>query len=135
MTKAGDDKKWVAMTVDDERFDQMLYKRLIDRTGLFSQIITAQTVPQAFDALKNPDLPTPDVIFLDINMPGISGFDFLDMVPDQLGPQLQDVPVVMLTTSLDPRDRERASQYPMVRQFLSKPLTQDDLLGVVALLE
>ncbi len=63
----------------------------------------------------------PDVIFLDINMPEINGWEFLNHLKDY---NLDTPPVIiMLSTSLNPKDREKFQENPMVMEFINKPLT------------
>jgi CheY-like chemotaxis protein len=60
----------------------------------------------------------PDVLLLDINMPGITGWEFLD----QLKALNLEANVYMYSSSIDPDDVKEARNYPMVRDFISKPL-------------
>jgi CheY-like chemotaxis protein len=66
----------------------------------------------------------PSLVLLDINMPKIDGFEFLEIVTADLAGRMCPV-IVMLTTSLDPRDEERARRHEVVRDFHNKPLTED----------
>ncbi|GAB3225551.1 response regulator [Algoriphagus aestuariicola] len=75
--------------------------------------------------------PQPGIIFLDINMPGLDGWDFLSEY-NELSADIHDRSiVVLLTTSVNPDDRERAAQIPAVREFVSKPLTPEAFRKVV----
>ena len=77
--------------------------------------------------------PAPNLILLDINMPKLDGFEFLDAASKALGADFAVV-VVMLTTSLNPADRDRAKQYAAIKEYLNKPLTVDLLAQISALL-
>lgn len=124
----------VAMIIDDETFDQKMYQRLIDRSGLVEKTLSFTAADHAFAYLKaNPEEQI-DLILLDINMPRMNGFEFLDAATRDLGPNFAKVCIVMLTTSLDPNDRDRAMQYDFVRDFLRKPLTLDDLTRLAELI-
>lgn len=124
----------VAMIIDDEAFDQKVYRRIIDRSGLVEKTLSFSAADEALDYLKqHPDDPI-DLILLDINMPRMNGFEFLDAAARELRPNFAKVCIVMLTTSLDPLDRERAAQYEIVRDFLNKPLTLDDLSRLAKLI-
>ena len=113
--------------VDDEKFDRLLYKRVIEKSGLVGSL---ELYPDAESALKalQDTTRSPDLILLEINMPRMTGFDFLDAVDEQL--TLSDPPtsVAVLTTSENPSDKSRAESYKSVRRFLSKPLTKGHLL-------
>ena len=123
-----------AMIVDDEPFDQMMYERILKRSGLVDQVIGFQNAVGALAHLTKPDRPIVDVIFLDINMPQMNGFEFLEAATRELGAEFVKVCVVMLTTSIAPDDRARAASYQVVRDFVSKPIGKEDVLHVANLL-
>ena len=73
----------------------------------------------------------PSLIFLDINMPVMNGFEFLDAFHHQLENDLnKSIIIVMLTSSLNPNDIERAKETG-VSEFLNKPLTEENLKNVL----
>ncbi len=111
-----------AMLIDDEEIDQKLYKRLLQRSGLVETVISFMGADEAYDYLKSNGDVSIDVIFLDINMPRMDGFEFLERVTEELKADFAHVVIVMLTTSLDPMDRDRAKKFDVVRDFINKPL-------------
>lgn len=122
------------MLVDDERIDRMIYERVLQRSALVDDVIGFEYATDALEFLKQPDRPEVDVIFLDINMPRMSGLEFLEAATEEFGNRFARMIVVMLTTSLNPFDRQRASQFEVVRQFINKPLTEQHVRHVAALL-
>lgn len=66
----------------------------------------------------------PNIIFLDINMPKMNGWEFLEAYKELKAGQKAKVLVVMLTTSINPSDKKRAEQFPDIIGFNSKPLTE-----------
>lgn len=114
------------ITIDDEPIDQMIYKRVLKRSGIVENVLDFQLAEQALAWFRTEDHVKPDIVFLDIHMPRMNGFEFLDEAIAEFGEEFANI-VIMLTTSLDPADRERASQYPLVRDYLSKPLTVENV--------
>lgn len=76
--------------------------------------------------LENKELEVPDVIFLDINMPKIDGWMFLERYNSLSIPKTPIV--IMLTTSLNPKDKQRAEESQLVHGFITKPLAKDHLM-------
>lgn len=112
--------------IDDSTFDQMIYQRIATKSGLVETLIQFLDATEAIEYLADPDKPNPDIILLDINMPRMDGFEFLEAATERFGADICPI-VVMLTTSLNPKDEQRAMSFNVVRDFLSKPLTQDQL--------
>lgn len=124
----------LAILIDDQEIDQRLYAKVLRRSGLVADTLIFTYADEALEHLKlRPELDV-DVIFLDINIPRMDGFEFLDAALDSLGNEFAKVVIVMLTTSLLPADRDRAMAYEIVRDFVSKPLTEADVEHVAGLL-
>lgn len=111
------------MLIDDEKMDQMMYRRVLKRSGLASVVDGFPTAMEALEYLRNPANDRPDIIFLDINMPRMDGFQFLDVAISEFGTDFTKAIVIMLTTSLNRADKERAEQYDVVKEFVNKPLS------------
>ena len=123
------------MLIDDEEIDQKQYRRVLERSGIVQNVMSFFYADEALEYLKlNPDF-TVDVVFLDINMPRMNGFQFLETVANELEREFAHVVIVMITTSLDPQDRERAAKFDIVRDFINKPLDVEHVRHAAQLLE
>ena len=121
------------MVVDDEDVDQYLYKRVLTRSGLVENIIMFTYPDEALEYLKSAERETIDVLLLDVNMPRMTGFEFLDKATVELGDNLGILLVFILSTSLDPEDIQRASRYPVVKEYINKPLDMDKVQSIAKL--
>ena len=111
-----------AILIDDQRIDQRQYKRVIDLSHLVDEVITFSYAEDALTFMReNPNQPV-DVIFLDLNMPRMNGFDFLDAAKAEFGSKFDETVVAVLTTSVDPKDKSQAKSYVVVDEFINKPL-------------
>lgn len=118
------------LLIDDNEIDNYISKIMINRKNLTEKISVAASAIEALDYLEtllNKLEEFPDVIFLDINMPQMDGFGFLEEYSKFPEHVTANVSVYMLTSSSDPNDIERATQNPMVKKYFSKPLTESVL--------
>ncbi|MEM7506588.1 MAG: response regulator [Pseudomonadota bacterium] len=122
------------LIIDDSKIEQKLYRLIVERTGLVGEVISFYYAEEALDYLSSDPRPEVDCIALDINMPRMTGFEFLDAATERLGADFVKLVVVMLTTSLDPEDRRRASRHAVVREFFNKPLSRGHLERMIELL-
>lgn len=121
------------LLVDDSLADNFYHKMVIESAGYTNGVIVKQTAMEALTYLKSKDeasFPKPELIFLDINMPGMNGWDFLNEYQKLDKEHQGKVVVIMLTTSLNPDDAENARQFKVISGFEIKPLTRDSLFRV-----
>jgi CheY-like chemotaxis protein len=122
------------LCVDDDPITLMLCKMVIAKSSFASEIITAQNGEEAlnyFDDLKLNNLGTeikkyPSLVFLDLNMPVMDGWEFLDhFSKEEYTSAFKNTKVIVLSSTIDPNDIEKSKTYPMVLDFLSKPITKE----------
>ncbi len=121
------------MVIDDEDIDQRIYQRIIERSGLTTELLQFTAAPDALTWHRNHPDRQLDLLFLDINMPLMSGFEYLAKLTE-LVPPAQIGAVFVMSTSLDPRDAARADAHPLVDGFCCKPLDSDQLADAVRVL-
>jgi len=120
------------LLVDDDEFMNLLNARLIEKAGVAEHIQVCYTGEEALDYIANKagDHLQPDLIFLDINMPGINGWEFLEEYRTLNRSRKKNIIVVMLTTSLNPDDEELAGTIAEITEFRHKPLSAE-MLGEI----
>lgn len=118
------------LCIDDDPITLMLCKKVISKSQICHEIITAQNGEEAlhhFNTLKytnkNKDSKKPELIFLDLNMPVMGGWEFLDHFTSSDYIEFNTANVIVLSSTIDPEDLAKAKKYPIIIDFLSKPIT------------
>jgi len=122
------------LLVDDDPDDIFFHQFVIQESGLCDYVRAMENGSIALQYLSDtthPDYRRPDVIFLDINMPAMNGFELLERYRELPPEQKSRLVVVMLTTSLNPTDFDRSDGMPEVNRYYSKPLTVSMLQSIV----
>lgn len=117
------------LLIDDDEPTNVLTQMIIEESGHTTHIEVAQSGQEALEYLlktkdNNTDSPSPDLIFLDINMPAMNGWEFLEEYK-KLDLE-RKVIIVMLTTSLFPEDKTKADEMKEISAFENKPLTEEN---------
>jgi CheY-like chemotaxis protein len=121
------------MLIDDNEIDNLINQKMIEAASVTENIYTHTGAKSAIEFLKNmeklemADQVLPDVIFLDIDMPLMDGFQFLDEFEKLSNIAKKKCKIVMLTSSINPQDFNRSKKYENVRLYLNKPLSHDSI--------
>jgi CheY-like chemotaxis protein len=124
------------LLVEDSADDVFFFRRAVTKSGVTSVTHVAIDGVEAIDYLQNQGrfadsnaFPPADIIFLDLKLPHVNGFEVLEWIRQQ--PQPISAPVIILTSSNEPEDRERAESLGATL-FLTKPPAPDQLREVLS---
>lgn len=115
----------VIFLVDDDPINNLINRRLLGKTGIGDYIEEFLSAHEALEKIKLLPKEGSLLIFLDINMPVLNGWEFLDQYTS-LFPNRNDV-IVILSSSIDFQDRQKALEYSVVSGFLEKPLSLEKI--------
>ena len=115
--------------IDDDATALFLTKRLLHHEGLSDTVAAFQCTTEALDFLGQQALlgRGPQVVLLDLNMPLVSGWDFLDLLQAHDEQLRSQCIVYVLSSSMNPADKARAAAHPLVTGFLCKPLNKEKI--------
>lgn len=121
------------LLVDDSETDLLYTRIVVEAAGIAEQVLPFDTAIEALDFLQRPEGHDADVILLDINMPEMNGFEFLEAYEKLHRRQQARAVVVMLTSSPDPADRARAMAFACVKDYVVKPIDREAARGLAEL--
>lgn len=112
--------------IDDDPIFVLLFKKIIEKSERFNRVQNFPDGQYAMDELikmNEQGNGMPDIIFLDLNMPNIDGWQFLDAIQKQSF--INKLNIFIVSSSIDNHEIERAKQYKCVKNFISKPISLD----------
>jgi CheY-like chemotaxis protein len=122
------------LLIDDDEINNMICTKIISKNDFATNVVACSSARQGLkylqDALADGAKPLPTVIFLDINMPVMNGWDFLDQYKQMPGLADKGIVLIMLSSSSSTNDLTRAQSYPQVSDYITKPLTAAHLQHV-----
>ncbi len=123
------------MLIDDNEIDNLINQKMVEAARLSDYIYTHTGAKSAIEFLRNieqlekniVESVLPDVIFLDIDMPLMDGFQFLEEFNKLKDSTIKKCKIIMLTSSINPQDVSKSKKYDAVKKYLNKPLSQESL--------
>ncbi|QSE97572.1 response regulator [Fulvivirga lutea] len=118
--------------IDDNLILQLHLKKMFEVQGNISKVYSFSSVEEALDKLKSKDANSemPDVILLDINFPGLDGWDFLrefDIIKDQFE---KSPAIYLISSSILESDKQKSINNELIKGFFTKPLSHEQLLSI-----
>lgn len=122
------------MLIDDNEIDNYVSERVLKTSGFAKNVFVHTSAKSAIEFLRNIELSaefpialSPDYILLDLNLPFLDGFYFLDEFESLSNSTKSKTKIVILSCSIHPTDREKAKKYEYVADFFLKPILKEDL--------
>lgn len=116
----------ICLLIDDNYIDNFVTRRILESGSFAEKVVVSQSATDAINLLR-AGLVKPDVIFLDIRMPMMGGFEFLQEYDKLAIEGKNSIKIFMLSSSLDPTDLRKSTNNKYITQFIHKPLTQKTL--------
>ncbi len=113
------------LLIDDNYIDNFVTRKILEGSNFVETITVVRSANEAIASLRD-GIIKPDVIFLDVRMPLMGGFEFLEEF-DKLDIEKSGIKIFMLSSSLDPVDMRKSTDNKYITQFIHKPLTQKAL--------
>lgn len=117
--------------IDDDYIYQIIIKKLIEKSQAFGESYYYNDAVSALKEISREEHPLPDLILLDINMPDLDGWEFLDRLKTLRKDVLENSRIYIVTSSIAQTDKQKAASYKEVEGFVSKPVTADTLMGMI----
>lgn len=126
------------LLIDDDKFTSFYNEKIVNKHQHFGTVVSVTNGKAALEYLQSAiegEALKPDIIFLDINMPAMNGWEFIEAYNNMFAPKFTaNIKLVILTTSSSPDDFEKSKQYSIVNSYINKPLSLpvlDDVLNAI----
>ena len=128
-------RKKTIWTIDDDLIYQIIVKKIIHKSDMFSVASSFKNGKEAIDALTNSlinEEALPDIILLDINMPIMDGWEFMEKMTLLKPAVMKSIIVYIVSSSIATEDKDKSKTYPAILGYLSKPLNINDLILIAS---
>lgn len=120
--------------IDDDHIFVYGAKRLMREINFFEDLsvfANGQEALEHFESKSKSADSLPNLMFLDLNMPIMNGWEFLDAFLNLPGIPSENIAIYIMSSSVDPRDLEKIQNHPAIKNYILKPLTTEDLETVL----
>ena len=127
--------KKIIWVIDDDTIYQIIVNKIIQRSEMFSAVSSFKNGRIAIDALQetlDKDTALPDIILLDINMPIMDGWEFMEEMALMKSKFNKQITVYIVSSSISIEDKNRSKTYADILGYLSKPVTINDLVLITS---
>lgn len=121
--------------VDDDPIYQIIMKKIIVKSDIFTSIFSFSNGKEAINSLKQIVLKNelyPDIILLDIEMPVLDGWGFMDEIAILKSQINTEIKIYISSSSIAIEDKERAKNNPNIWGYMCKPISLDDLVKIAS---
>ncbi|WP_207423986.1 response regulator [Desertivirga brevis] len=120
-----DSKYKTVLLIDDSYIDNLINRKILESSQFADEIVVMDSPVKAIEYLDKcyDEHMMPEIIFLDIRMPEMNGFEFLQKIKQIGGVNSADIKIYVLSSSLDPNDLKKIETNNLITKFIGKPLT------------
>ncbi|WP_121243429.1 response regulator [Mucilaginibacter phyllosphaerae] len=122
------------IVLDDDKIQHLIFRKMLNQYHIVDHTMFSDDGNRVLDFLENyksNNEMLPELIFLDLNMPNLNGWKFLEQLKN-LYPQLtKHVTVYIISSSVNPSDVKRSKKYSFVNSYIIKPITRERLNNIV----
>lgn len=121
--------------IDDDDMYQLVLKRNIIKIGIEVAVESYSNGALALgeiERLRNQGERLPEIILLDINMPVMDGWQFMSKMEELMNDEMEVLNIYMVSTSLDNRDKDKASKIRHIKEYIFKPIPPDKLREIIS---